>query len=330
MVVRFDWLTFTVDVPDSLDQMVNDLFGLDVNCFVTGGGRYGYRRSLFYEHITILLDGGLESMGICFDISGQGCSFLYGMEGFLFEDIFRKINGLGGNITRLDVALDCFDNEVPYDELLDAIPKHNYASIWRNVKVITSYYERTGKNCAGTGLDVQFGSRKSDIMLRIYDKKVESKCEDKDYWCRFELQCRNHMAYSFADTYLNLQQDLDFIEMFLGVLTHYLRFIDRKYVTDPNKCPVLPWWESFVELVAKSIILRHEKYEQKTIEQLVYNVSTRFSQCYRAFLDLFGQDALLDLISNCELKNRDYISLVSFYKMVHPLQRQKILDIHKS
>lgn len=50
------------------------------------------------------------------------------------------------------------------------------------------------------------------------------------------------------------------------------------------------------------------------MEQLVYNVTTRFSKAYKAFYEIFGADALLDVIANVELDYRpDYQDLVNQY-----------------
>lgn len=62
------------------------------------------------------------------------------------------------------------------------------------------------------------------------------------------------------------------------------------------------------------MILRHEDYVPYTLDQLVYNVKTRFSQSYRVFLDLYGEDALLDVLANVEVKSRNYKSLINHYK----------------
>lgn len=251
MKLRFDWLTFTIPEAamegfNGLSWLVSSLFPFRYDVFTPCFGRYGYRKGSFYKYITILEDGTRDFMGTCFDISGQGMMFLYSLKGFSFEELFKKINSLGGSISRLDVALDCFDHELDYDEITDAIKKHNYATRWHQVKIIDSF--KGGVN----GRDFQFGSRRSDAMLRIYDKKAESGSDEHDYWCRVEFQFRHDMAHAFADTFLNKDEDRDFIELFLGVLCNYLRFIERKYKNDADKCPTLDWWDRFIGHVAKS------------------------------------------------------------------------------
>lgn len=327
MEVRFDWVTFSISesmYEGSLQDLTYDLLGLDLTCFVPCRGRHGYKNGLFYENITILTEGGVPGMGTCFSISGKGCTYLYSLEEFNFEDLFKKINSLSGNISRLDVALDCFDHELPYDELIQATETHNYSSRWRTVKVTKSFTPH------GNGFDIQFGSRCSDIMLRIYDKKVESGCEDKDYWCRLELQCRNELAHAFADTFADRVEDLEYVHKFMGVLQHYLRYIDRRYKNDPTHCLSLVWWERFIDNVAKSRILRHTDYESATVEQLIYNVRTRFSQSFKLFIDVFGQDALLNLLGQCHVTSRHYLSLSQYLKQFNSIQLGTILENYMS
>lgn len=316
MHVRFDWLTVTFKDkgPDDVRQLLSDVFWLDYDLFNPIRGRYGYRDGMFFENISVLMNGGVAGMGVCFDISGKGCTYLYNStcgdtdHNDPFEYIFKVINGLGGFITRLDVALDCFDNELSYDDMYEAYEKHNYSSRWKRVELTKS------RTKVGDGFNLQFGSRRSDIMLRIYNKKVEQNDFDHDYWCRLELQCRNDLAHSFADTYLD-RDDIAFVHLFLGVLCNYMRFIDRIYdYSNANKCPTLSWWQDFIVLVEKIVILRHEDYQPATMDKLIYNVQTRFAQCYRVFLECFGSDALLDILSNCEVKNRHYKSLIEHFR----------------
>lgn len=313
-VVSFDWLTFTIPdgVFESLSQLVGDLFRLSLDAFVPARGRYGYCEGVFYENITILTKGTRAFMGTCFDISGKGVSYLYSLDYFSFEELFKLINSLGGSISRLDVALDCFNNDLDYEVMAQAVAVRNFASLWKTVKVIHSY------NVNGVGFDLQFGSRRSDCMLRIYDKKVESGNKDLDYWCRLEIQFRHDLAHAFADTFLNRDADHDFTSLFIGFLSHHLRFIERKYgYGNSDKCPVLAWWVDFIENMSQNYdltILKKKDRSNYTIESLIYNVRTRFSQSYRAFLELFGADALIDLLSNVEIKNRDYNCLVADYR----------------
>lgn len=84
--------------------------------------------------------------------------------------------------------------------------------------------------------------------------------------------------------------------------------------------------------VAKSSILRHDDYKSYSKEQLIYNVKTRFSQCYRAFIEIYGGDALLDLLSNVEIKTRNYESLLKEYQTMKdelgPIRAQAVFDAY--
>lgn len=329
MTVGFDWLTFSLR-PGSyedrtVEDLVHDLFGLDYELFVPRRGFFGYSKGMFYENITVLYDGGVDTMGICFNISGQGCRFLYSLDDFSWDDLFTKVISLGGNFSRIDVALDCFDHEIDYNDLIDAIPKHNYTCRWRKVEMITSYYNRsTG---AGVGFTANFGVKQSNCMLRIYDKKVESKRDDLDYWCRLEMQFRNDTADAMVYTYMQRDQDVDFVCQFIGILSDHLRFIDRRYERNASMCPVLGWWESFISSAVKSQFYDAKDYQDSTVERLVENVK-RYSQSYRAFLDLYGVDALLDILSNVEVSKPSLKSLINYYKSVHWAVRDEVLSLY--
>lgn len=314
MKCRFDWLTVTFKDwnIDDVYRNIYDLLGVDIKAFIPVRGRYGYKSGLYYEHITILYDGSVDGMGVCFDISGQGCSYLYSLsdnvDSDYFNDIFKVINSFGGNITRLDVALDCFDSEISLDDIHDAVVLHNYRTLWKSVDYTTSI-RRGQSHCGRT---FQFGSRRSNALLRIYDKAAEQGIDG--YWVRLELQFRNVLAHSFADTYINSINDMEFMEVFLGVLNHYIAFVERTSDSNISRAKLLSWWDNFINVCRSTLILRHADYEPYTINQLFYNVTTRFGQAFKAFYDLFGADKLLSVVSNIELKNRNYESLVSYYK----------------
>lgn len=76
------------------------------------------------------------------------------------------------------------------------------------------------------------------------------------------------------------------------------------------------------------MILRHDDYVSYTLDQLIYNVKTRFSQSYRVFCDLFGENALLDVLANVEVKSRNYKSLINHYKEFREQHGQFSLDFY--
>ena len=104
-VILFDWLTVSCKEEDPW-YWVTILHMEDVAWSAMEKGRHGYRNGLYFGSISILYDGN-PGMGICLDMSGQGCRAFeeYGSGDFigLFQ-LFQQDDRF--NITRLDVAFD--------------------------------------------------------------------------------------------------------------------------------------------------------------------------------------------------------------------------------
>lgn len=342
MELRFDWLTFRIRGDWFVDDVIRDLLYDFPEQYILQKGRYGYKTMKFHHFVSVMYDGYDPAMGICVDISGQGMSYLY-EQGFSFIRLFQQLSMCDAAITRLDVALDCFDHELDLSLIEDCVLRRAYTSKWKKVKIIHSY------DSAGVGTDIQFGVRSSLSMLRIYDKKVEQKRDDMDYWVRLEFQLRDEIASSFADTcvdfycesigvsrddYTSDDFDLSFhfedllFPYFRGFLSYYLRFVNPIYdKSHIAHCPTLDWWDEFLDSICrKSIFLRQAKSDDYCIDKLLYNVSVRFSQSYAAFVKLFGEDRLLDILSNVEVSNPHYLDLLSRFSGCSRLQSDAFLD----
>ena len=70
------------------------------------------------------------------------------------------------------------------------------------------------------GQTVQFGSPKSDTLIRIYDKARERNCPAGNHWIRCELQLRRERAASF----IQLLQAIG--EAYCGMMMNYLWFVE--------------------------------------------------------------------------------------------------------
>lgn len=104
------------------------------------------------------------------------------------------------------------------------------------------YGGREDMGISTKGLTCGFGSEKSDIYIRIYDKKAEQKREDLDHWVRCEIQLRRENAIGF------IMLAGDICTNYFGVLNNYLRFIEPSE-TDSNKrrAKTAEWWAKFLE-----------------------------------------------------------------------------------
>ena len=70
-VILFDWLTVSCKEEDPW-YWVTLLHMEDLAWTAMEKGRNGYRNGIYFGSISILYDGNPD-MGICLDMSGQGC-----------------------------------------------------------------------------------------------------------------------------------------------------------------------------------------------------------------------------------------------------------------
>ena len=104
-VILFDWLTVSCKEEDPW-YWVTLLHMEDLAWTAMEKGRHGYRNGIYFGSISILYDGNPD-MGVCLDMSGQGCRTFeeYGSGDFI--GLFRLFSQDDRfHITRLDVAFD--------------------------------------------------------------------------------------------------------------------------------------------------------------------------------------------------------------------------------
>ena len=247
-IILYDWLSVTShkDTPEDMAEML----GLNVMQFDEIRGLHGYKRSLFYDGIRINFDG-TEEMGVNLEMSGQGCrnfeTFGHGDWQGLFK-LFTSDRKMY-NVTRLDIAYDDHTGLLDVSKIARSTRKGWYVARAKSWNV----------DYSNKGTSVYIGSKKSEILIRIYDKAAERGFPDK-HWVRCELQLRRERALNF------ILQEKPIGEVFGGVLNNYLRYVkptgkdsnDRRWETEA-------FWKKFVNSVEKISL-----YTKKDIE---YNLS---------------------------------------------------------
>ena len=112
--IIYDWITFTTKIH-SVDDLINILGLCDVSFLQCKKGMNGYPKCLHFGGISICY-GGRDDMGICVNMSGQGCrSFetygngdYYSLFDAIIENYSEDAEKRQMNLTRLDVAYDDF------------------------------------------------------------------------------------------------------------------------------------------------------------------------------------------------------------------------------
>lgn len=281
LYARLDWIEFTIDVEKytySDVLMYLDKFGICSELFDdVGKGGFGYRKSLrhMYENIIVYFDGN-DNMGIHIRISGGSvgyvvnqflgtftCDTPFGtaydvgeydtsnVVPLLFEKIFEV-----GHFTRIDLAVD--DVGCKYYSVFDVFEMLNKGMVvskfrqWKNVKGNTFTSDCLGHT-------VYFGSRESDVFLRVYEKGLEQKIPVA--WVRWELEIKHEKADVVARQIVARQ---DFGSITIGILSAYLRFINLDNIRR-SRCSVHSVWANFINDVEKLRLTLTKK--EKTVEE---------------------------------------------------------------
>ena len=297
--ISCDFLSFTLSQNVLTDDILSS-FGLNRDDFVKlPKGAYGYKSVLQYHgyNIRILFDGS-ENMGIHFDISGSALehflslfketlstdtSFGKGYE-LDFDDtvlicLLKLINSLG-KITRFDLC--CDDLGCNYFSVSDIVQYEKDQRIRTKFK----YYEYDeSKYCKNPcGNTVYFGSPKSDIRLRIYDKQLERNRQlDENNkistpWVRWEFQFRGSRAASVCNL-ITSGYSLGFV--FSGVLKNYFSLINPDD-SNISRCSLVSLYSDFLNGIEKLLLSLPVPEPSLSKRERWFN-----KQCLPTFLGLY-------------------------------------------
>ena len=95
------------------------------------------------------------------------------------------------------------------------------------------------------GTTIYHGSKKSDMLIRIYDKAAEEGVEG--HWVRVELQMRDNIATGF----LSGMAGDSLGEHFSGVLCNYLRYVVPQEDLNMSRWPMADYWQNFLQTVQR-------------------------------------------------------------------------------
>ncbi len=333
--VIIDWCTFVVhDMP--FDD-VRDLLGLSLSWEDNFKHINGYPRYKSAEHINIrygcedpLNYGGditktRRDMGICVDMSGQGCRAFEQYSSLSWFDLFGRLVALPAParvcFTRLDLSYDDFDGFLDVQEIsIDALAR-NFTSPSKKVKVILSDDQKTDVQ----GATVYVGADSSDCRLRIYDKLAERIANDPNIktvddalavkqeilcWVRVELVLRHDLCRSCIDKLLELR---NVGAVLGGLLRNYCCF--REPTSDSNKSrwPIASYWEQLL-LGVERIRLWHSPGVEYDVIRSVAHMVRQYGQLIVVLSKVNLLGGIEGLVSSCNkafpLLNKKYQTLV--------------------
>lgn len=275
-IVIYDWLSFTSRIHTPQELM--EALGLSHVSWTQTRGAHGYRDRLFYSSISIHYNGR-DDMGVWVEMSGQGCRAFESFSAVGWDRLFLFIRENELKITRLDVAYDDHTGILPLDRVILDTQTGMYVSK-------SNYWETV---LSSKGSTVQLGSPQSKVLIRIYDKAAERKCEAGTHWIRCEIQLRDDRAAQFTKIPLTIG------EAFAGVLLNYLRFVEPSDDDNKSRWPMTDYWVNLVEDAQRISVYRTPgiEYNEERLKNYVVNYVGNAIDC---MIRLYGIDALEKMI----------------------------------
>lgn len=230
--------------------------------------------------IKIPTEERLYTQGICLECTSNGlahlvCSLPKDCDFRSCCRDFRALSlcGFKCNLPRLDVALDDIakgDNKpiLHMNTIYKKWRKHEFCSRsqasteelpqdFGNSSAAADFF-KTGRVSTNLkkgymGRTIYFGSRKSAVYVRFYDKLAEKRqkgvtvADDINSWIRCEYEFHGVKAMSVLNLYID-NKFSDFVSLYKKVVLGHLRFIQP---TDSNRarCATSSWWTAFLDSI---------------------------------------------------------------------------------
>lgn len=178
---------------------------------------YGYAHALKHSAsgAIYLFGGHTPTMGNCIQVSGKAIAALMDTSHLSSVAALSNMGIEGWKVTRVDVAIDCFN------PLLR--PRHIYAAIDRkDTKSIFRSWREIAEKDLDVGHTVYGGGVESEKRIRIYDKAAESKMEG--IWTRYEMVFSGDRAREVWDRIKDCENDADLLSIALQLLGAMLDF----------------------------------------------------------------------------------------------------------
>lgn len=308
-----DWLAFTLPSGEVMAESLNLIRALLGNLTPTDRGLKGYK-----QVYTLDKSGGFVGMDNDRPEMGIHCVLPSGALGYYNEDvdpytIIDTIYAAKGWVTRFDIAFDDYNKHILLEDVERKVWNGEVISRLRSVTRVVSGSVKlinesdidnsidisrmsAGKRGAILGNTLYLGNRKkSNLFIRIYDKRVESGCFEHDHWVRIELCVKGPRARSMAPQLKNhtLQE----------LLNGHLSFRDPVEGFKKTDWPTTGWWSKFLATTKRDKI--DMPRQKRSIETIRSHIFTQAIKNLAALNEVFGEDIVDEAITEGRKKLAD-------------------------
>ena len=292
---KVDWLSFSVknydeEPTNTLDENILELLGYDFSeefsrdisgkNFYNRGATLGNYVNVFWNDYTDIKNpvrrNSSATMNVVF--TGQGSTDLALRNDNDWIKIFKILttyeprnkpkpkdeeeNKPSINITRIDIALDDYDELVKFDDIEKKLKKGHYRSSKRSyniVKTSDQFGQKLGETIYIGNARTSSGSR-GNVYARFYDKLAQYREKNqlatsdvreywkktgKEVWQRYEISFSKGYTNSVVEAILN-GESID--KIFKTSLRNLLEILTpRGSDTNKNRWYKTKWWENFLQ-----------------------------------------------------------------------------------
>lgn len=239
-----DWIEFTClgdcEELGTAEKEKIEAWGFDIEKFKPlDRGLLGYKKRLWSNYTQILYHGN-AGMKTHIILSGKGVR-AYEVNKPA-EHLISMLTHEDVGFTRIDLALDIKDGSIEFTQLLKYLNNNHIVTRFKKYKyVVEKEINEDGQQVLGES--VYFGSRSSNIFVRIYDKAKQM--EIKGSWIRIEIVYKDDHANALA-LYI-AQGEKNIGELFSQTLNNYIRFVEKSNDSNKRRWKTADFWEKILE-----------------------------------------------------------------------------------
>jgi len=184
---------------------------------------------------------------INFVISGKPCG-LMGLEG-CWRLIRGLLNAFKCGFTRIDLKVRASRDIINFNDVENAVGNRNYDTFRTLPQYAKSYSEDENGNILEHPTYYLGSKKHGDYFCRIYDPLP---CHGVQNALDFESVFKDKKAHQIAEVLMSLPDGCDrslIAQCVASLCCSQFDFKDRSSGQKPSRCPLLVWWENFLNLI---------------------------------------------------------------------------------
>lgn len=340
-----DWMGVTFHTTSIDDVLrVANLLEYQENFDYDVTPRKGYKGAMEFENITLYFDGRKDNKEtIHLQFSGQGCRAWERLTDGDWQALFNRLLSdefdIKVNFTRIDLAIDDQRTEERHDRLFNVKTLKRKAeqgevkSRFKKGLWIESF-EIGGKG-ETLGETLNFGSRSSALYVRFYDKrleqisKIEKNLDNKEWekekdklpsrWIRTELELKQERASAIAKLIADGNENEGLGMYALGVLKHYITFLQASNDSNVQRRKVWRAWASFLRGIEPLKLTVQKDEKQYSADESLKHIKKQWGRSLSKEMAIHGIKRVVKVAEQArsKLTPSDMLDIAEHQKYVH-------------